>query len=143
MLKGTVAPKRHKEIVKDIEEIIDKEIPENKASFKVLFDSDEIKGFYYIRLNEKERFLEPFFETEFFYSTAPKVFFVLMREAKKDLENLKNTFKKVSSYVGYYTVDSENGEELSHAKLSNKRIEEVFGVKMKPVFKTFALRRTR
>jgi len=141
MLKDTVEPKEIKEIKEDIEQIVKKEILKNKAFFKILFEKEDIKGFYYIRVNEKEKFLKPFFETEFFYSVSPNVFFHLMQEAKNDLKKMKNIHNDVLSYVGYYTVDDNIEEELSHAKLSNKRIEEVFGENMKPVFKTFALKR--
>jgi len=138
MLKNKIAFKDVEGILKDLEKV-ENEIKDKKAFFKIFFENGEIRGFYYIRVNDSEKFLAPYFETEFFYSESPKSFFKCLNFASKDLKNLKNLYPHVKSYVGYYTVD-ENGKAMSHAKIANKRIKEVLGKNMdfKEVFMTFA-----
>ena len=138
MLKQQGLPKNITGIIHDLNHIIE-EIKARKAYFKIYINNKNlIEGFYYIRLNDNERFLQPFFEAEFFYSETPESFFKCMDEAAKDLKELKERYPEVKQYIGYYTVD-EKGESLSHAKLSNKRIEKIFQnkIKFKEVFKTY------
>lgn len=139
MLKKQGLPKNITEIIYDLNHIIE-EIHAKKAYFKIYFNNKNlIEGFYYIRVNDAEKFLQPFFEADFFYSETPKSFFICMKEAANDLKELKKRFPAVKQYIGYYTVDKK-GEALSHAKMANKRIKEVFEnkIEFKDVFKTFA-----
>ena len=139
MLKNKIDFKDVNGILRDLNRI-EEEILLGKSFFKVFFDDEkEIRGFYYIRLNESEKFLAPYFETEFFYSETPKSFFKCLKNAAEDLKKLAEAYPGVKSYVGYYTV-GKDGEALSHAKIANRRIKEVFEgrIEFEDVFKTFA-----
>jgi hypothetical protein len=138
MLKNNVYEKNILEIKKDLNEI-KKEIKQNLSEFKILKNKKgDISAFFYIKANLNEKFIKPFFETEIFYSEDPESFFKAFKEAEKSLINLKNRYPEIKQYIGYFTID-EQGNFLSHAQWSKRKINKIFDKKMKfkDVFKTF------
>jgi len=136
-LKSEIFLKNDEELKKDLDEIRE-EIKTSKAFFRVILKNGNISGFYYIRLNDKEKFLNSFFEVEAFYSKDPSSFFTCMKEATKDLKTLKERFPDAKGFIGYYTVNEE-GRPLAHAKRGNKIVEKIIKGKTKELFITYGI----
>jgi len=138
MFKNGCYVKSDKKIREDLEEIKE-EIKQGKSYFRILIEDGKIRGMYYLLLNDREKFLEPFFETEIFYSTSPRTFFKILNDAGESLKKLKDRFPHVKQYIAYYTTD-EKAEVLSHGKIANRKIKRILGADSeKDIFYTFII----